>query len=137
MAEQGAVFTRYYYQVGLTLLFVTNAHLILVDGLLRSFRSVPASGFDIGKVDHFLTHNLSQLMVAALEISAPVVAVLFLSELGMGLLARAAPSLNVFQLGFPIRIVITLATTALAIPLVLPAFSNLVAKAAGAMSGGG
>jgi len=137
MAEQGSVFARYYYQVALVLLFATNAHLILVDGFLRSFKAMPAGGFDVGKFDAFLTQNMGQLAVAAVEISAPVVAVLFLTEIGLGLLSRAAPSLNVFQIGFPIRVVVTLATAGLAIPLVLPALSNLVAKAAGAMAGGG
>ena len=34
---------------------------------------------------------------------------LFLADMGLGLLTRAAPALNAFSLGFPLKILITLA----------------------------
>ena len=51
---------------------------------------------------------------------------LFLSEITLGLLSRAAPSLNVFALAFPLRVIVALIVVALAIPLISPAVSNLV-----------
>ena len=64
-----------------------------------------------------LTDNLGVFLVAAIEVAGPVLACLFLSELTLGLLARAAPSLNVFNLAFPLRIVVALLLVAVALPL--------------------
>jgi len=51
---------------------------------------------------------------------------LFLAEVSLGLLSRAAPSLNVFSLAFPLRVVVALIVVALAVPLISPAVGNLV-----------
>ena len=73
-----------------------------------------------------LTKNLGQFLVAAIEVAGPVLGCLFLAEVTLGLLSRAAPSLNVFSLAFPLRVVVALVVVALAIPLISPAVSNLV-----------
>ena len=73
-----------------------------------------------------LTKNLGQFLVAAIEVAGPVLGCLFLAEVTLGLLSRAAPSLNVFSLAFPLRVIVALIVVALAIPLISPAVSNLV-----------
>lgn len=134
--EQASLFARYYQIVALTLLFVTNAHMMLLNGFLHSFKAVPASGFNIAHFDRFLVNTMGSFFVSALEIAAPVIAVLFITELGLGMLARAAPRLDIFGLAFPIRIVISLSLTAIALPVIAPALSNLVDRMMTAMGGG-
>ena len=60
---------------------------------------------------------------------------LFVAELAMGLMSRAAPSLNVFSLAFPVRVGVTLLVVALALPLLAPAVSNLLHDASRALVG--
>ena len=126
---QAAVFGRFYQLLATTLLFTTNAYLILVNGFFRSFEVVPAGGLSLDTVSSMLTRNLGEFLVAAIEISGPILACLFLAELTLGLLARAAPNLNVFTLAFPLRVVIALILVAVALPLVSPALGNLVRDA--------
>ena len=40
--------------------------------------------------------------------AGPLIAVLFLADVGLGLLTRVAPALNAFALGFPLKILINL-----------------------------
>jgi flagellar biosynthesis protein FliR len=120
-----AIFGRFYELVAFTLLFTTNAYLILVNGFIRSFEVIPARGFEMGDVANILTKHLGDFLIAAVEVAGPVLACLFLTEVAIGLLARAAPSLNVFSLAFPLRLVVV----GLAIPLVGPAIGNLVRDA--------
>ena len=49
------------------------------------------------------------MFLAALQIAGPMVAVLLLADVALALLSRAAPALNIFQLGFPVKIMLTLA----------------------------
>src|SRR3954447_18078845 len=126
---QSAIFGRFYELVAITLLFTTNAYLILVNGWFRSFEVVPASGMPLDKIADILTKNLGQFLIAAVEVAGPVLGCLFLAEVGLGLLSRAAPSLNVFSLAFPLRVLVALIVVALAIPLISPAIGNLVRNA--------
>jgi flagellar biosynthesis protein FliR len=121
-----AIFGRFYELVAVTLLFTTNAYLLLVNGWFRSFAVVPAHGLGVGDVADVMTKNLGQFLIAALEVAGPVLGCLFLAEVTLGLLSRAAPSLNVFALAFPLRVIVALIVVALAIPLISPAVSNLV-----------
>ncbi|HEY1741298.1 MAG TPA: flagellar biosynthetic protein FliR [Acidimicrobiia bacterium] len=121
-----SIFGRYYQLIATTLIFATNAHLLIVEGFFQSFRVIPANAYQPNVIARILTLNMGQVFVATLEIAGPVVACLFLTELTMGLVARAAPSLNVFSLAFPVRVGVTVIVVALAIPLLSPAVSNLV-----------
>jgi flagellar biosynthetic protein FliR len=134
--NQVAIFGRFYQLVAATLLFSTNAYLVLVSGWFRSFDAVPAHGLAIEEVSDLLTKNVGHFFVAAIEISGPVLGCLFLAELMLGVLSRAAPSLNVFALAFPLRVVIALVVVGLAIPLCGPALGNLVREAVAPLGGG-
>ncbi len=134
--NQTSIFGRFYQLLATTLLFASNGHLLIARGFMESFRAVPASAYDPASVAHMLTLNFGRLFVAALEIAGPVVACLFLAELSMGLLARAAPALNVFALAFPVRVGVTLLVVALALPLLTPAVTNLVNEGVRVMVGG-
>lgn len=133
---QSSLFGRFYNLLAITLLFVTNAHLVLVDGFFRSFEAIPVSGIAPADIASILTRNVGPFLVAAIEVAGPVLACLFLSELTLGLLARAAPALNVFALAFPLRVAVTLMVVGLALPLVVPAVTNLVQMSVRAGLGG-
>jgi len=126
---QSAVFGRFYQLLATTLLFTSNAYLILVNGFFRSFDVIPAGGLSTKTISSLLTTNMGEFLIAAIEIAGPVLACLFLAEITLGLLARAAPNLNVFSLAFPLRVIIALIVVAIAIPVVSPALGNLVRDA--------
>jgi flagellar biosynthetic protein FliR len=126
---QVAIFGRFYELLAVTLLFTSNAYLLLVNGWFRSFEVVPASGLSITTISELFTENLGQFFIAAIEVAGPVLACLFLSELMLGVLSKAAPNLNVFSLAFPLRVIIALVVVGLALPLLAPAIGNLVSDA--------
>jgi flagellar biosynthetic protein FliR len=89
-------------------------------GFIDSYRGLPlAAPLSLSTLDRFLSTGLSQLLLSALEIAGPLVAVLFIADLGLGLLTRAAPALNAFSLGYPAKILLTLSLAGLGM-LVLP-----------------
>ena len=111
--------------VAVTLLFALNGHLLLVRGFLASFEAVPLRPVAIGDLTASVTANVGRFLVAALEIAAPVVVVLFLSEIALGLVSRAVPSLNVFAMSFPLKILLTLTVASLVFALLPGAVSAL------------
>ena len=89
-----------------TLVFVSiGGHLILLELLLDSFRLWP-----IGEpqLEMAMVWDLLQwsalLFTGAAMIALPAMVVLLLTNSAMGVVSRAAPSLNVFAVGFPLTL---------------------------------
>lgn len=121
-----SMFGRVNQLVAVTLLFALNGHLLLVRGFLSTFQVLPLHPVSLGALADRVTSNVGTFFVAALEIAAPVVVVLFLAELSLGLVSRAVPSLNVFALSFPLKILLTLTLASVAMALLPGAVSMLV-----------
>ena len=127
LSESSAgVFGRFYHLLALTLLFAINGHLLLVRGFLTSFKAVPLDGVPLNDLSAIFIDTIGQFVLAAVEIAAPLLAVLFLAEIGLGLLSRAAPQMNVFALGFSLKILVALGLAAIAIPVLPGAVTTLV-----------
>jgi flagellar biosynthetic protein FliR len=124
-----AVFGRFYHLLSLALLFAIDGHLMLVRGFLNSFAAMPSGVPDFSSISELLIDNLGMFFLAALEIAAPIVGALFLTEVALGLLSKAAPQMNVFTLGFPIKILLSLILVGLALPLMPNIVGNLVRAA--------
>jgi flagellar biosynthesis protein FliR len=104
-----SVMGRMYHLTALTLLFASNAHLLILRGLLRTFDVLPVGQLlDLSTLARTVTDGVSGMFLAALQIAGPLIAVLFLADVGLGLLTRVAPALNAFSLGFPLKVFITL-----------------------------
>jgi flagellar biosynthesis protein FliR len=127
--SSSGVFGRFYNLLALTLLFAINGHLLLIKGFLTSFDAVPLSGIALTNLSSLFIDTIGQFLLAALEIAAPLLAVLFLAEIGLGLLSRAAPQMNVFALGFSLKIIVALGLAGLALPVLPGAVSSLVENA--------
>lgn len=122
-----AIFGRFYNLLASTLLFVTDGHQMVLRGFTRSYQAIPLSGnLSIEALQKILTDGLGQMFLAALQIAGPIIAVLFLADIGLGLLSRVAPALNVFGLGFPAKILLTLAIVGTAMLIVPSSVATLV-----------
>lgn len=126
LKAQVSIFGRLYQLLTVTLLFAMNGHIVLVRGFLTSFSAVPLKGPSLNRLGSVLSHDVGLFFVAAVEVAAPLLGALFLAQVVLGLLSRAAPSLNVFALSFPFTILVTIVLAGLALPLVPGAVSHLL-----------
>jgi flagellar biosynthesis protein FliR len=121
---------RLHFQLASTLLFTSGGHLLIVRGFVESYKGLPlGAALPTKQLAHDLINAFSMMFLAALQIAGPMVAVLLLADLALGLLSRAAPALNVFQLGFPVKIMLTLVLLSLSFPLLPPAVETLLRQA--------
>jgi flagellar biosynthesis protein FliR len=105
----GAQFSKLFHLLALALLFVTDGYQLVLGGLFRSFGAIPVgAGLDMPATGELMLGGLGQMFLAALQIAAPLIVVLFLADAGLGLLTRVAPALNAFALGFPLKILLTI-----------------------------
>jgi len=104
----GAQFTRLFQMTALALMFASGGYQVLIGGLTRSFDAFPLGlGMDLSRPVELMTNGVSQMFLATLQIAGPLCVVLFLADVGLGLLSRVAPALNAYAMGFPLKILMT------------------------------
>ena len=117
------VLSTVYGLLALVVFFAANAHHDFIRALLRSYDALPlgAGGID-ASLGGLVARMLGAVFTIGAQMAAPVVIVLLVVELALGLMSRAAPSLNILAQGFPVRLVVgllALAATLRAIPVVI------------------
>ncbi|MCK4540616.1 MAG: flagellar biosynthetic protein FliR [Spirochaetales bacterium] len=112
------------------LVFVTSGGFqkIFLSGLLRSFETVRAVDFAIGRDYLFklFLHSMGGLFEQALIIAFPILGTLFLVSVSVGLLAKAAPQMNLLMLGFPIAIIVAFLLLVVLIPYLMETFQRII-----------
>jgi flagellar biosynthetic protein FliR len=104
----GAQFTRLFHMAALALLFSTDGYQLILGGLMRTFSAMPVgTGVDLASSTELLVAGVPAMFLAALQIAGPLLVVLFLADVGIGLLTRVAPAINAFAMGFPLKILLT------------------------------
>uniref|UniRef100_A0A7C4EKP4 Type III secretion protein n=1 Tax=Thermodesulfovibrio aggregans TaxID=86166 RepID=A0A7C4EKP4_9BACT len=110
----------FYEMFTIALFFSLDLHLSLVETVIKTFY-MPAKLTILGNVIEF-----SYLMFPlALKLSAPVLLVQVLMNIGLGFLTRIMPQANVFFVGFPLLLATGVAVMWLSIPI----FTMVLSKA--------
>jgi flagellar biosynthetic protein FliR len=83
-----------------------DGHIALIDTLITSFRGLPIGphGLSLAAMQSLADWG-DQLFMGALRVALPGMTALMVINLGFGVMARAAPALNLFAVGFPITLV--------------------------------
>jgi flagellar biosynthetic protein FliR len=96
----------------------TDSHHMLIAGMAGSFTLVPLPFI---KLDPSIMGNavafLSLALVNVFKIAAPAAAALFITNIALSFMARVAPQMNVFVVGFPIQIGVGLTVLAISLSL--------------------
>ena len=71
------------------------------------------------------------MFAAGILMALPVIIALLLINIGMGVVSRAAPQLNIFAIGFPITMLMGFVLIWLTLPQVMHNFGGLVTEAFG------
>ena len=86
-----------------TLIFLAmNGHLMLMQVLIGSFIAVPIGNYpDLSGWFDILWLWTPQVFIAGVALGLPVVIALLVINMGLGIVTRAAPAMNIFSIGFP------------------------------------
>ncbi|GAB3761235.1 flagellar biosynthetic protein FliR [Nocardioides ginsengisegetis] len=133
--NSNTVFGKFHQLLATVLLFVTGGHLLVLGGLLRTFHFLPLGTTpDWSGADDVLVRAFGMFFVTAVQIALPMIAVLFLADLGLALLTKIAPQLNAINVMFPAKIGLTLLLLGLSFPVLPPAVPRLAELATQAMA---
>jgi flagellar biosynthetic protein FliR len=133
-AGQTAVLSEFLGLFAVLIFLALNGHLLTLSVLAESFKLLPitATPFSAGGFASFLAWS-SILFSAGLLLALPLIAALLIANLAMGVLARVAPQLNIFAVGFPVTLVSGFTVLMFAIPYFGAALERLFDQAFRAM----
>lgn len=119
-----------FYVLFVTLTFLAlDGHLALLSLLVDGFRTLPIGAQGIGDSGlHTLLHSGSLLFSGALLLALPGLTALLVANIAFGLISRAAPTLNIFAIGFPITIIFGLLVIDIGLPGLQQGFIALYAQ---------
>ena len=116
-----------------TLTFLSlNGHLVMISTLIESFHAVPVDAAGPGQW-MLLAQSGGMVLRAAVLLSLPLIATLLVVNAALGVLARSAPQLNIFAIGFPITMIVGFFVLMLSLPYCVPVFERLFESGFGTM----
>ncbi|MDP2361662.1 MAG: flagellar biosynthetic protein FliR [bacterium] len=121
--------------VALLLFLVFNGHHVVLTAMADSLRTLPPGALSLSP--DLLGEGLrlvGHLFELGLRLGAPAMAALLLSEVGLGLIARTVPQMNIFIVGFPLKIGLGFALLGITLPSVLVLFRQEVGALAGVLA---
>lgn len=109
-------------QLALVIFLAIGAHRAFIGAMLESFAYIPALGFPRlapgwTPLADYIARLSGQMLAAGVQLAAPAMIALLLTELFFGIINRAAPQVNVFFLSMPVKVALGLLVVLLALAL--------------------
>lgn len=123
VGQQVSVLGYLYHYVATALFLATNGHHIIFRGLIHSYVLIPIGQGQVsqGIIDQLITMLINYFIIS-LKIAAPIMVTMFILDFALGILARTAPQMNMFVIGFPIKIMVSLIMVLMATVLMNTAY---------------
>ncbi|MBN2255109.1 MAG: flagellar biosynthetic protein FliR [Deltaproteobacteria bacterium] len=120
---QVSIIAQFQYLIAMLIFLAVNGHHIFLYAIAESFHAVPPLAFHFtGPLMDSLVGFSTNIFIIAVKIGAPVMAMLLFTSVSLGLVARTVPQINVFIVGFPLKIAVGL----IGIGLTLPIFAEIL-----------
>ncbi|MFK7695822.1 flagellar biosynthetic protein FliR [Paenibacillus sp. HJGM_3] len=127
---QSPIMGNFKFFIAVLLFLAMNGHHFLIDAIVRSYEWVPLDNnvftrIATGEPSDFLIQAFVSMFGLALQMAAPLVVSLFLTDVGLGILSKTAPQFNIFVVGVPIKIIVGFLLLIVVIPGMLYLFQDL------------
>ncbi len=123
---QTTISSTFFGYAVMLMLIVTNMHLYIIKAVIDSFKIVPVGGVSIsGNIFNVMLGFIRDYMIIAFRIILPIFAAMLVVNTILAILAKAAPQMNMFVIGFQLKIFIGLMVLMIMM-MFLPAISDLI-----------
>ena len=113
----GGVLNQLYALIGAMIFVVINGDAWVIQGLAKSYEAIPLTDApSMGSLVEGAQVAFTGIFAAAVEVAAPVMLAVLLSDVAFGLVSRVVPQLNVFAVGFPAKVTIGLVMVGASLP---------------------
>lgn len=121
--QQGMLVGNFLAVLGVALIFATDLHHLVIAALNDSYRLFqPGEMPVVGDVAQLITRTIAAAFKIGIQLSAPFLVFGLLFNLGLGVLSRLMPQMQVFFIGLPLAILLGLLLLVLVIGAMMGTF---------------
>jgi len=114
---QSSVLAQLYGLVGVMIFIAINGDAWVIQGLARTYELVPLLDAPaLGSLVEGVQTAFAGLFTAAVQVAAPVLLALVVTDAAFGVVSRVVPQLNVFAVGFPAKVTVGLILIGASLP---------------------
>ena len=125
LSESGSAFDQIFVMTATMLFLVINGHHLVLIAIQKTFEVIPLNGSLPFNGMEAIMVATSTFIGTGIHLALPVMTALILTDLTLGLLARIAPQVQVYFLGLPVKVVVSLLALSLMFAVVFPYVSSL------------
>jgi flagellar biosynthesis protein FliR len=127
--NQGGVLTQFYSLVGLALFLAIGGDAWMLRGVAKTFTLVPLTDApQLGRLVSGAEIAFSSIFLSALEVAAPALLALLITDVAFGVVSRVVPQLNVFAVAFPLKVGVALLVVGASLPFIAGWLSDQISS---------
>ena len=115
--QQIPLIGSFLYNLAVMIFLITNGHHMIIAALAESFKTVPMISAQWSDTFISLVVDITAtIFTTGMKIAMPVTFAILMTNVGLGILARTMPQMNIFVVGIPMHIMIGLFMLAFVVP---------------------
>ena len=127
--SQSSAVARFFGQITSLLFVVMNGHLMVLTAVIRSFEVFPVDQNFLQALPKMKLHEYgTELFASGLWIALPMIGMLMFVNLGLGIISRVAPQMNIYAIGFPVTLSVGLVGITATLPMLDQPFMALMER---------
>ncbi len=117
-SNQTPIIGQFWLLVTMLIFIAIDGHHMLLAAIVDSYAVIPAGQvFANGAVGELMIKYTAYVFIIALKLAAPVMVTVFLVDVVLGIVAKTMPTMNVFFVGFPLKVAVGLAVLSISMPV--------------------
>lgn len=113
-ASQGSIIGSFLTLVAVMLLFATDLYHLLVLGVVNSYELFPVGKMpDMGSMTELVVKGVADAFAIGIQITAPFILIILIMYIGMAVLSKLMPQVQIFMIAMPLQILTCLILLAL------------------------
>ena len=128
--NQGGALTNIYSMMGMAMFIAIGGDAWVLRGLARTFDLVPLTkSAPIASLTSGVVQAFGSIFVAAVEVAAPVLLAMMVTDVAFGMVSKVVPQLNVFGVGFALKVGVAMLVVAASLPFISGFMSTQISSA--------
>lgn len=117
-SNQTPIIGQFWLLVTMLVFIAIDGHHMMLRAIVDSYTAIPAGEvFANGAVGELMIKYTAYVFIIALKMAAPVMVTVFLVDVVLGIVAKTMPTMNVFFVGFPLKVAVGLITLSITMPV--------------------
>jgi flagellar biosynthesis protein FliR len=127
MGAMGNVMEQFFVALATLLYMGLNGHHFMIEGISDSFQVISLASLNMKAIGYYEVAKYTQeFFIFGIKIAAPVMISMLVVQVGVGILSRAVPQVNVLMTAAPVTILLGFGILFISLPLMLLQINGLL-----------